>query len=93
MEKMFDLREVKVEGHRLSFQVNGVPVICDLSQTSPIFARANAEQIARVVADPVGVGFHWPELDEDLSVNGILRDLGIHLPSEKTKLVEKLQLA
>jgi hypothetical protein len=49
--------------------------------------------LQKIVVDPVGVGFHWPELDEDLSVHGILRDAGIQLTSEKAKPAKARQVA
>jgi hypothetical protein len=39
---------------------------------------AEAPQVARqsIVISPTGYGLHWPLVDEDLSVDGILRDFG-----------------
>jgi len=39
---------------------------------------ASATKLERSAAElsPGGYGIHWPLLDEDLSVNGLLRDLG-----------------
>jgi len=42
---------------------------------SGVLAKASKEQLANMIVDPVGVGFHWPALDEDISINGILKDL------------------
>ncbi len=38
---------------------------------------ASATESARMQAElsPGGYGIHWPLIDEDLSVNGLLRDL------------------
>ncbi len=91
MERLFEISRVALEGHTLSFEANGIPVTCDLAKASNILAQASAEQVVRMIIDPAGVGFHWPELDEDLSVRGILRDAGIQLPAEKAKQTEKLQ--
>lgn len=77
MEKMYEVNEVGTKNHLLSLRVNGTLVECDLSRMSPVLANASTAAIARVVVDPVGIGFHWPELDEDLSIDGILRDLKI----------------
>lgn len=79
MDKMFELTQVALKGHMLSFKVNGQAVICDLAQISEALARASAEQVARMIVDPVVAGFHWPELDEDISVNGILKAQGIQV--------------
>ncbi|MGH7494958.1 MAG: DUF2442 domain-containing protein [bacterium] len=92
MEKLFDISHVVLIDHFLSFQVNGIPVTCDLARSSDVLARASADQVARIVVDPVGVGFHWPELDEDLSVSGILRDAGIQLTSKRAQLIKARQV-
>lgn len=91
VEKMYDISHVVLNGHLLSFKVNGISVTCDLAKMSDVLAKANKEQVSRIVVDPVGVGFRWPELDEDLSVNGILKEVGIAqlvLGSEKGEHVQ-----
>ena len=40
---------------------------------SPRLAGATADQRQRAVISPRGYGIHWPLLDEDLSVEGLLR--------------------
>lgn len=78
MEKLYDINNVALNGHVLSFKVNGILVTCNLAKVSDVLAQATKEKVANMIVDPVGVGFHWPALDEDLSVNGILRELGIN---------------
>jgi len=39
---------------------------------SPRLAGATADQRQRAVLSPGGYGIHWPLLDEDLSVEGLL---------------------
>lgn len=39
---------------------------------SPILANATAEQHHRAELSPGGYGIHWPQLDEDLSVGGLV---------------------
>jgi hypothetical protein len=43
------------------------------SQCSPMLARATADERQRAELSPGGYGIHWPLLDEDLSVDGLLR--------------------
>jgi len=93
VDKIFDLSQVSLQDHILSFKVNGTPVVCDLSEISEVLASAGAEQVAKMIVDLVGVGFHWPELDEDISVRGILKAQGIHVRSAarpKTQSAESL---
>jgi len=93
MKSLFQVTDVCLNGHRLSFRVNGVRVTCDLARTSEVLAHASREQVAKMIVDPVGVGFHWPDLDEDLSVNGILKETGILLPVRGREMGEHIQLA
>jgi hypothetical protein len=41
-------------------------------QCSPILANATAEQRRRAELSPGGYGIHWPLLDEDLSIGGLV---------------------
>ena len=38
----------------------------------PRLAKATDEQRSRMELSPMGI--HWPEIDEDLSIRGLLRD-------------------
>ncbi len=67
MEKLYDMGEVALQGYSLSFKVNGIPVTCNLAKVSKTLAQATPEQVAEIIVDPLGVGFHWSALDEDLS--------------------------
>ncbi|NUM54480.1 MAG: DUF2442 domain-containing protein [Candidatus Hydrogenedentes bacterium] len=42
------------------------------SECSDKLARAGAEQRRDAELSPGGYGIHWPQLDEDLSVNGLV---------------------
>ncbi|MCF7674250.1 MAG: DUF2442 domain-containing protein [Akkermansiaceae bacterium] len=38
----------------------------------PRLASANSEQRSNVELSPMGI--HWPDIDEDLSIRGLIRD-------------------
>jgi hypothetical protein len=40
---------------------------------SPILAAATPEQRRRAELSPGGYGIHWPLLDEDISIGGLVR--------------------
>ncbi len=44
----------------------------DLAKHSSRIANATAEERARFEVSPTGYGIHWPDIDEDLSINGLL---------------------
>lgn len=41
-------------------------------QCSPILAAANTEQRRYAELSPGGYGIHWPLLDEDISIGGLV---------------------
>jgi Protein of unknown function (DUF2442) len=41
---------------------------------SPLLASATEPQRFNAELSPGVYGIHWPDLDEDLSINGLLRD-------------------
>ena len=43
---------------------------------SPRLAAATGEQRRNAELSPGGYGIHWPMIDEDLSISGLLRDSG-----------------
>ena len=40
---------------------------------SPVLAAATTEQRRRAELSPGGYGIHWPMLDEDISVGGLIK--------------------
>lgn len=49
---------------------------------NPRLAHGNVEQLSRMEISPYGI--HWPDLDEDLSFQGLLRgDYGQHQKLEQ----------
>ena len=43
---------------------------------SPILAAASFEERRRAELSPGGYGIHWPLLDEDISIGGLMRIAG-----------------
>jgi len=65
----------------MAIRVDGRDYHVEISQQSQRLASATAEQRQNFVVSPSGYGIHWPDLDEDLSVDGLI---GItHRPLEK----------
>ena len=58
-----ELTVVLVDGRRISVPIAWYPRLF----------HATAEQRANWVLAGAGYGIHWPDLDEDLSVSGLLR--------------------
>ncbi len=70
--KFHIIESLDFSGNMMTLQVDGRKVQVDLKKISPALAAASPEQRARYEASPSGYGIHWPDLDEDLSIDGLL---------------------
>ncbi len=82
MTKAHEVRDVRVSGTTLTMMVDGRPYRFDLAKASKRLARATQHQRDNFQLSPSGYGIHWSELDEDLSIDGLL---GVaHAPESTT---------
>ena len=72
MDKAHDIHNVSVSGCVLHLEVDGRSYEIDLVRQSQRLARATQGQRERLEVSPSGYGLHWPEIDEDLSVDGLI---------------------
>lgn len=72
MDKSHDVRNVSVSGGLLRLDVDGRSYEIDLAKQSQRLARATQQQRARLEVSPSGYGVHWPDIDEDLSIDGLI---------------------
>lgn len=80
MPKVHDIQKLSFEDDRMHLQVDGRQYTFDLADISPSLLRASPEGRMRYEISPSGYGIHWPLIDEDLSIDGLL---GVrHHPSE-----------
>jgi hypothetical protein len=78
--------KISFSGNQMTLEVDSRPVTVDLSKVSLRLASASAQQRMNFAVSPSGYGIHWPDLEEDLSIDGLL---GIrHAP--KTKFAESV---
>jgi hypothetical protein len=82
MDKAHEVREISFSGNRMRLWVDGRNYEVDISEHSKKLASASPEQKGCFVISPSGYGLHWPELDEDLSIDGLI---GISHKSPVTK--------
>lgn len=79
MKKYHDVEEVTFDGDTLLIKVDGKAHRFALADVSHSLLAASPAERARFEISPSGYGIHWPLLDEDLSIDGLL---GIaHAPS------------
>jgi len=72
MHKAHEVEKVSFSGTRMLLSVDGRDYEIDISVHSKKLARATVDQKRRFVVSPSGYGIHWPDLDEDLSIDGLI---------------------
>jgi hypothetical protein len=73
MTKYHNVKNVRFEKHYLLLTVDGRDFRIDLRQQSKKLASADARTKGNFDVSPSGYGIHWPELDEDLSIDGMIK--------------------
>ncbi len=76
------VKDVKITGDALSVDLMDGRTITVPLAWYPRLANAKPEQLARWEIAGAGYGIHWPDLDEDLSTEGLLR--GAPAPSGRS---------
>ena len=86
MKKIHDIKELNFRDNTMILQVDGKEYRFKLKAVSKRLAAASPAERVKFEISPSGYGIHWPLIDEDLSIDGLL---GIkHAPSkQKDKLI------
>lgn len=75
--KIYDIRNLRVDQKSICFELAGTTIQVSLAKAgSKILPHAKPEYARIFEIDEDGIGIHWPLLDEDLSVAGLLRAAG-----------------
>ncbi len=72
MDKAHDVQEVSITGTVMRLRVDGREYQVDVGRESERLTRATPEQRAKFEISPAGYGIHWPDIDEDLSIYGLI---------------------
>lgn len=72
MDRLHDVRNISVSGTRILMTVDGKQYEVELAQHSKSLAEATQTQRDNFVVSPAGYGIHWPDVDEDLSIDGLI---------------------
>lgn len=56
----------------LDLVVDGTQIRQDLRTLTPLFSAATDEELNHFEISPSGYGIHWPLIDDDLSIDGLL---------------------
>lgn len=83
MNEHHHIEHVRVEKGSLSLTVDGVRIQCELKDVSSLLAAAKEEEKKTFEVSPSGYGIHWPLIDEDISIDGLLGI--VHSPESHRK--------
>ena len=72
MDKAHEVEKISFSGPIMYLRVDGRDYEVDLSSQSKRLASATRAQRQNFIVSPSGYGIHWPDLDEDLSVDGLI---------------------
>lgn len=83
MKKHHQVTELHFEGDFMILSIDGQKKRFKVSEISPALHHASEQEKNTFEISPSGYGIHWPLLDEDLSIDGLLGI--VHRPKKKTK--------
>ena len=92
MDKYHVVEDVCIEDGVLRLVVDAVQVERPLLALSPLLAQASSEQQNVFEVSPSGYGIHWPLLDEDLAIDGLLGVIHISPVEEELTAEEEMYL-
>jgi hypothetical protein len=84
MKNFHDINNLKFEDGFLVITIDGEPKRFELKKVSLVLEKASEEERSNFEISPSGYGIHWPLLDEDISIDGLLGI--VHAPQWKKKI-------
>lgn len=72
MDRAHDVQKVTFSGTTMLLRVDGKEYRIDITKASDRLAKATQEQRENFEVSPAGYGIHWPDVDEDLSIDGLI---------------------
>ena len=72
MDRTNDVESVSFSGTTMRLRVDGKTYEIDVTSQSGRLAHATPEQRSNFVVSPSGYDIHWPQIDEDLSIDGLI---------------------
>ena len=73
MSKLYNVRKVEFSGHKMILQVDEQEFRFPLADISKRLLKASQLERETFEISPSGYGIHWPVIDEDLSIPGLLK--------------------
>ena len=88
MKKIHDVKEISFTDSTMKILIDGKKYEFELAQISSRLASASQSDQQNYNISPSGYGIHWPSIDEDLSIDGLL-GITHKPPRRRKKLIHK----
>lgn len=83
MDKYHNIQKIEFTDNEMIIVIDGKEYTFQLKEISSRLTKATDSERSNYEISPSGYGIHWPTIDEDLSIDGLL---GIkHKPSRRRK--------
>jgi hypothetical protein len=73
MNKYHNVEEVSFSKDKMSLKIDGKEYSFILAEISKRLSNAGREERENYEISPAGYGIHWPAIDEDLSIDGLIK--------------------
>lgn len=83
MKKHHQITDLKFVGDFMFINIDGEEKKFKMKEISPALEKALDEERNTYEISPSGYGIHWPLLDEDISIDGLIGI--VHTPEWKRK--------
>ena len=67
------IQEITFDQNSINIKIDGKEIVVSLDKLSPKLKSANGLQRSFYKIFPSGYGIHWPLIDEDLSIDALLK--------------------
>ena len=84
MKPHHDIKNLHFRGERMMLTIDGVGKTFLIKEISPALEKASPKERDAYEISPSGYGIHWPLIDEDLSIDGLLGI--VHLRESNRKI-------
>ena len=85
MKKYHYVSELRFDGKFMMLIIDGQQKRFNVNELSTVLAEASDRERTTFEISPSGYGIHWPLLDEDISVDGLLGI--VHTPKKRMQIV------
>ena len=78
MHKIHKIKNIVFDNGHLRMNIDGKSHVFDLRKVSKRLLHASSSQRTRFEISPSGYGIHWPLIDEDISIEGLLASKSVN---------------